>query len=142
MSNRGEAGHRFDAASYELADMIPNGHLLASTDPAGFLECVADKLAAAQKRIAELNRKLAKALSMEVANNRNLDYAVGLIKELHDAWIDPTITVYVADESSETLRWRVERFLKVALPPTSDATYAEMLKEIKRLSGRAEGGGE
>jgi len=40
MSNRGEAGHRFDAASYRLAEMIPSGHLLAATDPAGFLDRV------------------------------------------------------------------------------------------------------
>jgi len=44
MSNRGKAGHRFDAASYRLADMIPYGHLLASTDPAGFLDRVADEI--------------------------------------------------------------------------------------------------
>lgn len=74
MSNRGEAGHRFDIASYRLADMIPGGHLLASTDPAGFLECVADKLAHAQETIDDLAHELLekseRIAELEAANAR------------------------------------------------------------------------
>jgi len=79
-----------------------------------------------------LRNEAAKALSMEMANERNFDYAVNLIKELHGAWIDPGITVYAAFEETQTLRWRVERFLKVATP-TDPATYEMRMAVVKRL---------
>jgi hypothetical protein len=54
-----------DAAIGKLADLINNGHLLASMNPAGFMDIIADEiiklrtdLAAANKRVEEMEGEL------------------------------------------------------------------------------------
>lgn len=125
-------GHKYSKHNVVYDEVCPE----CAREEADDCNKLEQRISALEAEIGRLQSKLAKAMSMEIANNHSFDYAVALVKELHDAWLDPGITVYAAFEETKTLRWRVEQFLKVTLPHTDAITYEAMMAGIKRLTGK------
>jgi len=76
---------KIDAAFGRLADMIPSGHLLAGTDPVGFLDTIATELKDLRAENVKLRDRISEleACIRQMCNNA-LDLGYCDMRDCHD----------------------------------------------------------